>query len=195
MSLKWKISAELIPAGGVKGGEAQLPLALQHGRTEGRTEGRLRRSPCLPRGQGWVWQRLRWEKGNRSPGERRGWDAAFEWRSRCYCSSPGNKPSQPSRCWGPPSRLVPALSPAAVTPLGAAHGGGQRQGGWGGANPRPVGVTGGMSALSASLEAVPGELAPARDRGVEPAGTSAWRSSTAGEGAVPPHPCPQDHAL
>lgn len=37
MRLKWKISAELISAGGVKGGEAQLPLALQHGRTDGRT--------------------------------------------------------------------------------------------------------------------------------------------------------------
>lgn len=37
MSLKWKISAELISAGGVKGGEAQLLLALRHGRTDGRT--------------------------------------------------------------------------------------------------------------------------------------------------------------
>lgn len=33
--------------------------------TDGRTDGRLRRSLCLPRGQGWVWQRLQW--GGRKP--------------------------------------------------------------------------------------------------------------------------------
>lgn len=40
MSLKWKISAELISAGGVKGGEGQLPLAVQDGQTDGQTDTR-----------------------------------------------------------------------------------------------------------------------------------------------------------
>lgn len=78
MSLKWKISAELISAGGVKGGEAQLLLALQHGQTDGQTG----RNPCLPRGQGWIWQRLRWGERQPEPRAVQGWDAGMQLPTR-----------------------------------------------------------------------------------------------------------------
>lgn len=71
MSLKWKISAELISAGRVKGGEAQLLLALQHGRTDGRTDGSTGARACHA-GRAGSGSSSGGEKGNLSPGQRRG---------------------------------------------------------------------------------------------------------------------------
>lgn len=121
MSLKWKISAELIPAGGVKGGEAQLPLALQHGRTDGQTDSSAGARACHA-GRAGSGSASGGRKETRAGGAQ---GLGCSLRTPLVPLPPGNNPGQLSRCRGPPFHLVTALSPAAVTALGAAHGGRQ----------------------------------------------------------------------
>lgn len=116
MRLKWKISAELISAGGVKGGEAQLPLALQHGRTDGRTDGSVGARACHA-GRAGSGSGSGGEEGNPSPGERRVWDAASSGVAAAAAVTPprlGTSRPQLSRGSGLPFHLVPVCWPQSL---------------------------------------------------------------------------------
>lgn len=149
MSLKWKISAELIPAGGVKGGEAQLPLALQHGRTDRRTAPQ-EPEPATRAGLGLAAPPVGERKPE--PGERRDWDAASE--RRWYRSRLGTIRASSPGAEGRLSTLSPPCPQLQSLPSVQLMEGG-RAGTLGRGQPLSCRNNRGMSALSAGLERRP----------------------------------------